>query len=484
MCKFQPHSIDLLKMLIILCRDLLTDKSYHKIYEVLFKSVLLDKKSVLTAKKTTIAAASTRLKECGDAIRVVVKAGAPKLKSRTVDAVADHIIQVLPTTDGGYVELLADNYFKALSALFECPENVERLKPEVWFNIVDFCLRGINEYLGDPDGELSGLSRPFSGLGTGSSSSSMTRTNSRGQSKPNSRINQNVSDLFQTVLQLVSAPNAPLLERYVSITESTILFLQSQSSSVNQVHQTAFGILNTILRLTRMERTSFSQSVACKTIPIMSRVWQGKSLAKDEMLNHVRDEMFIFMFSIFLHVERGLKDEKNHEIGSDLEELLDALRADYTSRSERDQLQLDELELAYLEQRIQASTFHLDLFQLRPHATKAERNWALLLIIGILERLVSLGQQLRQSTGHDEIHEEDLHPVKRQRPTNALDRMVTPLRAIDEKSKTAELQILPFVLQECQLSASELVTLIAQLHQCTGDKRGNIASWALIAMAW
>lgn len=483
MCKLH-RSTDLLDVLIVLYSDVLTDKSYHKIYEVLFKNVLVEKKSVLTAKKTTQAAASNRLKECGDAIRVVVKAGASKLKSKTVDAVVDHIIQVLPTTDGGYFELLADNYFKALSALFECPENAERLKPEVWFNIADFCLRGINDYLGDPDEESSGLSRPFSGLGTGPSSGSMTRTNSRGQNKPSSRINQNISDLFQTVLQLVSAPNAPLLERYTSIAESTMRYLQSQGSSVSQVHQTAFSILNTILRLTRMEQTAFSQSIACKTVPIMSRIWQGRSLAKDEMLNRVRDEMFIFMFSIFLHVERGLKDDKNHEIGSDLEELLDALRADYTARSERDQLQLDDLELACLDQRIQTSPFHLDLFQLRPHVTKAERNWALLLIIGILERLVNLGQNLRKTTEYDSAHEEDMHPIKRQRTTNSLDRMMSPLKAIDEKSRTAELQILPFVLQECQLSASELVALIAQLHQCTGDKRGNIASWALLAMAW
>lgn len=438
---------------------------------------------LLTAKKLTKVAITTRLKECGDAVRVVVKAGAPKLKSRTVDAVVDHIIQVLPTADGGYYELLADNYFKALNALFESPANAERLKPEVWFNIVDFCLRGINEFLGDPDEEASGLPRNYAGLGTGQNSGSMSRTSSRGQSRPNTRINQNISDLFQTILQLVSAPNSPLPDRFLAIADSTMRFLQSQGSSVGQVHQTAFCILNTILRYSRTDRLMFSKSIACKTIPVVSRIWQGKSLAKDEMLNNVRDEMFIFMFSIFLHLERVVRDEKAEDIVSNLEELLDSLRADYSARSERDQLQLDDLELVGQDKTLHSSPFHLDLFQLRPHNTKAERNWALLLIIGILERLVSVGQDLKKAAEHDDTHDEDIHPFKRQRTTRALDRILAPLRAIDEKSRTAELQILPFVLQECQLPASELAALIGQLHQCAGDKRGNIGSWALIAIA-
>ncbi|KUJ09924.1 phosphatidylinositol 3 [Mollisia scopiformis] len=463
--------------------DVLTDKSYHKIYEVLFKTALNEKKAVLTAKKATKTAATKRLTDCGDAIRVVVKAGASKLKSKTVDAVADHILQVLPTGDGGYDELLADSYFKALNALFESPVNAERLKSEVWLEIVDFCLRGINDFLGDPEDEPSGLPHTFSGLGTGQSSGSIARTSSRGQSRPNARINQNLSDLFQTILQLVSAPNAPLFERYEMIADSTMLLLTSHGSSVGQVHQTAFSILNTILRFTRMDRTLFSRAVAYKTIPVVSRIWQGKSLAKDEMLNNVRDEMFIFMFSIFLHLEREVRDGKNEEILSNLEELLDALRTDYSARSERDQLQLDDLELLGQDKTLYPSPFHLDFFQLRPYNSKAERNWALLLIIGILERLVSLGQDLKRTAMNDDLNTDDVHPIKRQRTTQVLDRLLSPLRAINEKSRTAGLQIIPFVLQECQLSASELAGLIGQLHQCAGDKRGNVGSWALIAMS-
>ncbi|KAF8854843.1 hypothetical protein BDZ45DRAFT_627136 [Acephala macrosclerotiorum] len=462
--------------------DVLTDKSYHKIYEVLFKGVLKEKQAVLAAKATvTRTQATTRLRDCSDVLRVVVKTGAPKLKAKTVEAVADHIIEVLPTADGGFCEHIADHYFKALAALFESPTNAERLKDHVWIRIVEFCSRSINELLGDPDDEPSGLPRTFSGLGTGQSSNSMTRTSSRSQTRLKPQINQHVSDLLQTIFLLVSAPNAPLPEIYSMTADCVLQFLQG--STVGQSHQTAFAILNAILRYARTDRIAFSKSIACTAIPILSRIWQGKTLAKDEMLNNVRDEMFIFLFYIFRHLERAVKDEETADTTSDLEELLDSLRADYSARSERNQLQLDDLELVGLDRTPHVSAFHLDLFQLRPHNTSAERNWALLLIIGTLERLVSLGQKMKRATTQHDTRDEDMHPLKRQRTTQALDRILSPLQGTDEKSRTAELHILPFILQQTQLSALELDGLLGQLHQCAGDKRGNIASWALIAMA-
>lgn len=462
--------------------DVLTDKSYHKIYEVLFKGVLKEKQAVLAAKATaTRTQAITRLRDCSDVLRVVVKTGAPKLKAKTVEAVAGHIIEVLPTADGGFCEHIADHYFKALATLFESPANVERLKGHVWIRIVEFCLRSINELMGDPDDEPSGLPRTFSGLGTGQSSNSMTRTSSRSQTRLKPQINQHISDLLQTILLLVSAPNAPLPEIYSITADCVLRFLQG--STIGQSHQTAFAILNAIIRYTRTDRIAFSKSIACTAIPILSRIWQGKTLAKDEMLNNVRDEMFIFLFSIFRHLERAVTDEETADITSNLEELLDSFRADYSARSERNQLQLDDLELVGQDRTPHASAFHLDLFQLRPHNTSAERNWALLSIIGTLERLVSLGQRMKRTATQHDTRDEDMHPLKRQRTTQALDRILSPLQGTDEKLRTAELQILPFILQEAQLSTLELDGLLGQLHQCAGDKRGNIASWALIAMA-
>ena len=463
----------------------LKDKAYHKIYEVLFKITLSEKQNFLSAKKSTktASAAHTRLTACADIVRVVVKAGAPKLKWKTVDAVVDHITQTLPKAEGGYHEPLVHHYLKALSAVFEHPANVEQLKAERWIEIVDFCIQGINEYLDENDGEPSGLSRSFSGLGSSSMAKSASG-NGATQRHSGSITRQNAEDLLQTLLSLVSAPNAPLSERYQVLAGSILRFLQLQGSSVGQVHQLAFSILNAVMCFTRTDHLSFTQSIAHDSIPVICRFWQGKTLAKDKMLNSLRDEMLIFLFTVHPHIERGVKHDDSAELLSKLNDLADIMRADYGRRSDRDQLQLDDLEMAdFGSGASNTHPFRLYAFRLRPHNVRAERNWAHLQVIGILERAIAIGSQGRNSgTDVDEL-DFDQHPRKRQRISRSPDRLLDPLNSEDENLRLAGLQILPFILQDSQLSASELQALLALLRSCASDKRGNIASWALLGIS-
>jgi ataxia telangiectasia mutated family protein len=218
---------------------------------------------------------------------------------------------------------------------------------------------------------------------------------------------------------------------------------------------------------------------------VISRFWQGKAVAKDEMLNSVRDEMLILLFNVHLHLERSIIDDETSELLSRVEDLLDILRADYSRRSDRDQLQLDDLEMSDFgaEPRID-TPFCLRIFKLRPHNYRAERNWAHLQVIGMLERLVGLGHRWGASeNAGDQDHEIDKHPRKRQRTMQPCDHLLDPLRSDDERIKMAALQILPFVLQSCQLPESSLIELLATLQTCAGDKRGNTGSWALLAIA-
>ena len=424
---------------------------------------------------------------CADVIRVVVKAGAPKLKGKTVEAVVDHITQTLPKADGGYCEPIAQHYLKALSAVFEHTANVERLKTEIWLEVVDFCVQGVNQYLLDTDGEASGLSRSFSGLGTSHFSGSVVKSalgNGRTHVQNGSISRQNAEDLLQTLLSLVSASNAPLDKRYNAVADVAMRFLASQSNTVSQVHQVAFSIVNEVLFFTRVDHTSFSQCVANDAVPIIWRFWQGKNVAKDEMLNSVRGEMLTLLFAVHPHLERSLKDGDSPDLLSKLGELLDVLRADYARRLDRDQIQLDDLEMEDLgEKPTQTVPFRLFAFRLKPFNIRAERNWANLLIIGILERLVNIGDEGRKLGTDIEDPEADRHPRKRQRTTQSLDRLLDPLKSADEKLRTAGLQMVPFVLQEYQLSPSALGCLLNELRKCALDKRGNIASWALLAIA-
>jgi ataxia telangiectasia mutated family protein len=399
----------------------------------------------------------------------------------------DHIIQTLPKADGEYCEPIAQHYLKALSAIFKHTANVERLKTEKWLELVDFCLQGVNQYLHDNDGEASGLSRSFSSLGSNHFSGSVPKSvvgNGRAHIQNGSISRQNAEDLLQTLLSLVSASNAPLAKRYQAVADCTMRFLVSQSSTVSQLHQVAFSIVNAVLFFTRVDHTAFSQSIANDAVPIIWRFWQGKNVAKDEMLSSVRDEMLTLLLIIHPHLERSLKDGDTSDLLSKLEDLLDVLRADYARRLDRDQIQLDDLEMEDLGAKpIETIPFRLYAFRLKPFNIRAERNWANLLIIGILERLVNIGDEKRKLATDIEEPDGDRHPRKRQRTSQSLDKVLDPLKSTDENVRMAGLQMVPFVLQEYQLSPSALTALLHELHNCASDKRGNIASWALLAIA-
>ena len=390
-----------------------------------------------------------------------------------MEAVIDHITQTLPNSDEEYCEPIAQHYLKGLGVVLEHRANVEHLKPNTWIETVDFCLKGINQYLDDNEGEPSALSRSLS-LGAG---------NGRTQSQVGSVSRQNVEDLLQIVSHLVSAPNAPLFQRCDVIANTIISFLSSQGSTVSQLQKIAFSILNAVLSFTREDRGSLSKAIAQEVIPIICRFWQGKSVAKDEMLSSVRDEMLILLFLLHLHLERNVMEDKG-DTTSSLNDLLEVVRAEYARRSERDQLQLEDIDTADFGAVVMNSTpFQLYDFRLRLHNTRAERNWANLLVIGILERLVSLGDHRRN--GSSEIVDDDAnkHPRKRRRTAQSSDRLLSPLKSEDQSVRLAALQILPFVLQLSELSASVLTDLLDQLSVCATDKRGSIASWALLAIA-
>lgn len=469
----------------------LRDKAYHKIYEVLFVAVRAEKASFLSAKTTTTTAtAIQRLTACADVLRIVVKAGASKIKLSTIGAIVDHITDILPTADEEhrYCPPLAQHYPKILSSIFEQPSNVERLKNSIWFTVVDFCLLGINQYLDDHnDAGHSSSTRSFSGQGTFRLSGSTARSagsNGASQSRSSSISRQNVEDLLQILHLLVHPSKAPIAERYHEVMDTAVRFLQIQVSSVGLMHQFAFSIVNAILSYTCNDQIVYSQSVARDLVPVILRFWQGKAIAKDEMLNSVRDEMLIFIYTVCPHLERSVMDDKSCELLTTLESLSDTFLTDYTKRSDRDQLQLDDLEMLDLGAKsINISPFSLQDFRLRPHNTRAERNWGTLQAVGVLERLISLGRQKGKSGEKADLEDIDQHPRKRQRVAQSSDRLLGSLRMDNEHSRVSSLQALPFILQGCQLSTAVLEEYLDVLRACASDKRGNVASWALLAIA-
>ncbi|KAG0649001.1 Telomere length regulation 1, partial [Hyphodiscus hymeniophilus] len=465
--------------------NVLTDSAYHSIFEELFRVVLSEKHSVSSAKKTTKVSAISRLRACADAVRIVAQSGAPKLKAKSVESVVDHIIQTLPNADGEYCEHIAQHYLKTLCIVFERGANVEYLKQKTWNDTVEFCLQGLNQYLGDNEADPSDLARSLSGHGTNRFSGSLANSsvNGRSQSQSGPVSRQNAEDLLQALSCLVTASNAPLSQRCDEIADTIISILSAHGSTVSRLQKIAFSILNAILSVTREDRLSLSKAIAQEAVPVICRFWQGKSVAKDEMLSSVRDEMLIFLFLTHLHLERSILEEING-VASNLSDLLEVMRAEYARRSERDQLQLEDIDISDIGSvGADATPFRMHDFRLRLHNIRAERNWANLQVIGILERLVRIGDQQKDHSKEMMDGDTDKHPRKRRRTDHTWDRLITPLKSDDDNARLAGLQLIPFVLQQSHLSAATLGDLLDQLSVCASDKSGNVASWALLAIA-
>ncbi|KAL3423235.1 ataxia telangiectasia mutated [Phlyctema vagabunda] len=459
--------------------DLLKDKAYHSIFEVVFKVALVEKQSFLSAKKTTTTQALTRITNCADVVRVIVRAGTPKLRVKTVHAVVDHIMQTLPNANGEYCQPLSLHYLRALTSLLEHKSHVEHLKRDKWIDIVDFCLEGLERYLEETEGQPSGLARSSSDLGQ-----LVKSARNASQSQIGTVSRRNAEDLLQCLQFLVSAPNSPVHERAKEITDCVLIFLRAQNLTVSQAHQLAFSILNAIISYTYVDCISLSEMIAQEVVPIIHRVWQGKTVAKDEMLNSVKDEMLILLLSVHLHLERCVRDAETSDISSALRNLLKVMRMEYAKRSGRDRLLLEDVEMIDLDaKRNYDSPSRLNVFQLKPHNIRAERNWSILQVIGILEYLVSLaGIEARAEESDDDA--DDPQPSrKRQRLTRHSDHPVDFLKSDDENVCSASLQILPFILQSCQLPCSILTELIGRLIGLVADKRAQIDSWALLGIA-
>ncbi|PQE18076.1 Phosphatidylinositol 3 protein [Rutstroemia sp. NJR-2017a BVV2] len=467
-------------------RDQLADKTYHKLFEVIFGIVVEEKRKYLVAakgKRSGGAKSELKLELCANVIFALVEAGASKFKRNTVEALVAHVIDTIPTPDGDYFKPVAQDYLKSLVALLEQAPVAERLKSDIRTEITEFCLDGLELSIGSNDADAP---ESFNSFSHGSGRPSLVKSSSGIRSTPNrsgvvSRQNTEDSLLCQILfLALSSVGNVdfPTLER---ASTTMMRLLQCQTSNVGQLHQVAFSVINLVLLNCSEDHTSFCSSIGRGFLPLMCRWWPGKV---GEMHDSVRDEMLITLYRVHLHLEAIAKEMEDEDLHTNLEELLDTMRTDYARRPDRLLLHLDDVELSDMSSGwTHVQPFRLNSFGLWPNNNRnAERNWATLLAISILEKLVGIKEQKKVNS--DEMRNESAdYPRKRQRVPLFSERLLDSLRSNEPGARLAGLQILPFILQGYDLPTSALRDLLELLVSYTSDKRSNIASWALLSIA-
>jgi serine-protein kinase ATM len=444
----------------------------------------------LSKETQKVAKAENVLTLCSDALRITIRAASGRLKSKTVKAIIEHVTQLLPVATGEYCSGLSQFYLKVLGTVLEHEAYVELLEQDDWLSTVDFCLQGIRKYGSDTNSAASPhtLSRVTStNLPYAQSSTSKLSLRSAGNpDSTNSMAKKSSEELLQCLLCLISASNAPVLERADGILHGIIHFLRNHGSIIGSIHQVAFSALNIVLSATSADRTSLSLSATPDIVRIIGHLWSSKTLAKDEMLNSAKDEMLITILLLRLHMKRLFRDKEISGFQNKIEDLEAVLRNEYAKRLDRDQLQLEDLDMSTLSNDVPGTTFiNFGILRLRSHAPRAERNWATLRVLSILDALLHSNHEGSLSRVDMDEDEDDAssHPRKRRRISHRFDAIVKRIQSQDDGERLVALQTLLVMLPESKFSAQSLDDLLNQLVPCISDKRRHISSWAMLCIS-
>lgn len=443
----------------------MTSKSYHRIYEELFKAVSHEKRSYLKAiAKSTKSKAADRLSSYGGALRTTITAGVPVIKATVVKAVIGHIIQTLPIAGGSYCEPLTVDYLKTLSAVFQYEAHVEHLLQDDWSGALEFCLDGLAKIGDDLDEQTP-------------HSMALTSSSLRSDKSSSAMVGIPLEELLECILALVSSSNAPLLGDAAAICDTMVRILtRVQETTKHRVCLLALSTINRVLLRCNMDQISLAQSTAQIALPIVAQLWLSSKLPA------LKDEILIFLITNHLHLEHSIYENGSLDLKRDLDYLVEVLQSEYSNRAEREKLHMDDLSLFISDDTnaIGGTVLELSGIRLRSTDTRAESCWGLLQVLGLLTKLLnSLNQKLEMSP----IEEDEMHHRKKRRRTDVTKNvLITQVSNRDALLKMAALQALPFIVQDVTLPDSIYSDLLSQLVDAVNDKDSKIATWAMIGI--
>ncbi|KAH9900647.1 phosphatidylinositol 3 [Xylariomycetidae sp. FL2044] len=459
----------------------LDDKSYHRIFEAIFRYAVSEKQSYYSGKGSK-SVSTGRLAKCAEALRLTVEHGASRIKRKTVLAVVDHITDTLPHTEDEIVPPLGQNYIKALAALLGQAASVELLatfKGDGWNTCLEFILSLLEQCVETPERE-SGPSRDSPASGAGQSLSlPLSTPRSTAQSKHGSIRSPpgHLPDLMQCLFALVSAPNAPLLEHSAEISSVVLQVLQLRSLGISQLHQSAFAILNTLFVVIQTDKSDIASSLAADCLPLIDYWWQARTASKhDALLNGVRAEMLNVLLNVHLQLEYLTKQDSQTQLLEDIESLSDMLWNEYARRDERAQLQQDDL--VYFGGPHANEQFRTSTFALRSFNVEGERNWAVVHVLALLETLM-----WKRSQSTTAVLPGDGQPRKRQRTAAGSSRIRQKLRSVDRHMQFAALQVLPFFFSAVNMTVDETAELLSLLVGLITNKDSKLSTWAMVSCA-
>lgn len=392
-----------------------------------------------------------------------------------VKALIEHVVQTLPVaSDDSFCEPLAFCYLKVLAAITAYQPHVEHLSKEDWHITLDLCLNGIaasgsrtdSETSNPDDATLSNASRSrvIVSFAQGSQPQS-------GQAKHSS---VNLSAMWQSVVNLSYASNAPVMEKYEILLNTAIDFLEQspQSSGTRE----AFLTINVVLKRVSLERSSFAAHRMKTLIPIIKTWWQSKDPElKDEMLKTLVIGRPLMERLTFSSLKEGLDDI--------LESLFDAVTDDYfhqLGRSRR-HLQLEDLCLGTSRPSADVMPMQESILCLRASRSDSEHNWTLL---HVMASICGLLDTMRPAFRRPEAVSMEITPRKRRKNVGKLLDILHEGCTASAPTQIYCLQLLAFTIAGNKMSEGHTDELLTRLIPVISHSNPLVSSWAMVAISW
>lgn len=448
------------------CSGGLNDKAYHRIFEALFRCVAIEKSIHSRASKSSTRSVSApRLPLCASAFRATLEVSFPLLRTKTVHAIIDHIVQTLTQPGDGLWELIGHDYIKGLRLLLEYPAHVEHLTVSDWNDATTFCLSCLD--LSANEGTSLGIRTSHRSSsealdGDGSRLSLTWSGSVRNAPTSSSQINKNVADEAVVCLQFLTImPTAPLQEVVRQLLSGLLIYL-SLPTATNAGD--ALKAINNLLERVVCDQSALITEFLPDIIPVVRRLWSAKSPA-------VKDEVLIAMLLCMDLLRCNSQPFLYQSSLQSLEDLLETLESEYLKRPEKEYLQVDDLVFYQNDHCLQQSY----TFGPRLGNSRSEQNWALLWTISCLTNILDKksarldGSELDEPTSH-----------KRPRLSSRVDDVSRDCITSTGARRGYCLQLLSFVGGRIPLEAK--AALLSHLAVSIVDDNPFTSNWTLLAI--
>ena len=441
------------------------DDAFHKVLESLFRIVKKQRQAYTKNVTKATSATTSKLSNTADALRDVVELGVWRLKPKTALAVLDHVVEALPSPDGGLCIPLQSSYLRTFRVVLQVSSHGEHLKPEKWQVLVDFLLECVafvfdaesvaesHESLRESTADL----RNGAHLSLRTSQASLSRLAA-------TRDKVLIRDILTSLKYLVSVSNAPLLRRAEGILSVLLPYVKSSTRSF----EPAVEIINSLLITLRVENVAIMKHTLTDLIPTIRRLWKTKSNSLREQLLTtliLSDDLLLQTLQPTWLLEADL-----------LESLLSSLRSDYQLSNARDRLQLEHLTFR---PPVGQRCFLLLTFAPRLNSSEAISSWTQLWTIATL--VLALENQRPQHDGGLDLSLDG--PRKRAKVTSDLQEVIYAALNSSGNERVVALQTLTFLTNRSSAARTLTMSQLPAFIDMMSEQDLSVVCWSHLLLS-